>query len=390
MNRKLVFRLVIVLVLCAVVFGGVFGMKYAGNVMMNKYLASMPVPPVTISATEARVDSWQQVIDAVGSLKAVNGIEVTTEAAGIVKSIEFDSGDRVKKGAILLRLDADTDVADLRTLEAQAKLAQTDLERIRQLYELDSISKSELDRVESESAQTIARVQAQRARIGQKVIRAPFSGELGIRKVDLGQYISPGTPIVSLQALDPLYVDFSLPEQQINRVQPGQKISIAVDMYQGEVFAGEIQAIDSQIEQATRNFQVRAQVANETGLLRPGVFARVVIDLPGVEEVLIVPRTAISYNSFGSSVFIVQKMKEPPPKPEEPAEGMPPWTDMQVVQRFIKTGDARGDFVVVVDGLKAGDQVVTSGLLKLRNEQPVIINNEMAPKVEMNPEPPQG
>ncbi len=383
-------RMIIMLALCLVIFGTVFGGKYFGNVMMNQYLDSMPTPPVTISATGARVETWQQQIETVGSLTAVNGIEVTTEAAGIVKSIEFESGDRVSKGAILIRLDADTDVGDLRTLEAQAQLAETELQRIHKLFELESISKSELDKAESEAAQAKARVQAQRARVAQKVIRAPFAGELGIRNIDLGQYISPGTPIVSLQALDPLYVDFNLPEQNISRIQKGQRISVMVDLYPGEVFEGEVQAIDSRVEEATRNFRVRAQVANVAGLLRPGVFARVNIELPGAKEVLVVPRTSISYNSYGSSVFVVQKMKEPPAKPETQAPGMPAYTDLEVVQRFVKTAEARGDFVTIVEGLSEGDQVATSGLLKLRNQQPVIINNDMAPKVEMNPAPPQG
>lgn len=388
-------RLIIMLLGCLVIFGGVFGAKYAGQVMMNQYLDSMPVQPVTISATEVRKDSWQQLIETVGSLTAVNGIEVTTEAAGIVKAIEFESGDRVEQGAVLLRLDTETDAADLRTLEAQAKLADTQLERIRKLYKLDSISKSDLDQAESEAAQAKARVQAQRARLNEKVIRAPFDGELGIRQVDLGQYLSPGTPIVSLQALDPLYADFKLPEQNIGRVRKGQQVNLGIDMLPDEIFEGEIQAIDSRVDEATRNFRVRARVPNPEGLLRPGVFARVTIELPGAEEVLIVPRTAISYNSFGNSVYVVvektveQSQAEEETTPEaKPAEADAP--RLVARQRFVKTGGARGDFVIIESGLTEGEQVATSGLLKLRNDQPVKINNEMAPKVEMKPTPEQG
>ncbi len=270
-------RLALVLIASTLIFGGVFGMKYMGKKGMNAYFDNMPVPPATVSATEVRRASWPRVIEAVGTLSAVNGIEVTTEAAGIVKSIGFESGDQVSQGDILLTLDADTDQADLKTFQAQARLSETELERLQKLYALESISKAELDRAESEAAQAKARVQSQRARVAQKVIRAPFAGALGIRKVDLGEYISPGTPIVSLQALNPMYVDFTLPEQKINRVQPGQSISLQVDVYPGEVFSGTVQAIDALVNSATRNFQVRASVPNDAALLRPGIFARVLI-----------------------------------------------------------------------------------------------------------------
>lgn len=375
-------RLLMVLIGCTLVFGGVFGFKYMGKKGMEQYFNNMPSPPATISATEAKLSDWADIIEAAGTLTAVNGIEVTTEASGIVKSIHFESGDQVKKGEVLLRLDADTDVADLRTLEAQAKLAQTELERIHKLHELDSVSKADLDRAESEAAQARARVQAQRARIAQKIIRAPFAGQLGIRKVDLGEYVSPGTPIVSLQALDPLYVDFTLPEQRINRIQAGLKTTIEVDLYPGEIFDGNIQAVDAKVNQETRNFSVRAVVPNTTGLLRPGVFARVKIVMPGTEEVVTVPRTSINYNAYGNSVFVISEEKA-----EAGTEGEEQPPRLVARQRFVKTGAARGDFVVIEEGLKPGEQVATSGLLKLRNNQPVIINNELQPDTQLNPAP---
>lgn len=375
----MIIRLIVVLLGSAVLFGGVFGMKYMGNKGMNAYFDSMPIPPATISATEVKQTVWPNVIEAAGTLTAVNGIQVTTEAAGIVKSIGFESGDHVQKGEILVTLDADTDQADLKTLQAQAELSRTELERLQKLYELESISKSELDRAQSEAVQARARVQSQRARLAQKIIRAPFSGQLGIRKVDLGEYISPGTAIVSLQALNPMYVDFTLPEQKINRVQPGQSVSLHVDVYPGETFVGEIQAIDSRVSSETRNFQVRAKVANEAMLLRPGVFARVTIELDGADEVIIVPRTAISYNAYGNSVFVLVEKSD-----ATGAEGQP---QLVARQKFVKTGDARGDFIAILEGLTEGEMIATSGLLKLRNDQPVIINNEIKPDVSLTPSP---
>ena len=379
----MIIRLGIVLLFSTVVFGGVFAMKYFGQKGMNQYFDNMPSPPATISSAAAEVTNWAQTIEAAGTLTAVNGIEVTTEAAGIVQSIRFESGDQVKKGDVLITLDAQTDRADLRTFEAQSALAKSEYERLKKLYELDSVSKAELDRAESEAAQSKARVQAQRAKIAQKVIRAPFSGELGIRKVDLGEYIAPGTPIVGLQALDPLYVDFTLPEQRINRLQPGMKARVEVDLYAGEVFEAEVLAIDSQVNTETRNFKVRAKLPNTTGLLRPGVFANVSVALPGSEDTLIIPRTAISYNAYGNSVFVV--LPEEKEVSAEAGEQKP--AGLIVRQRFVKTGKAQGDFVEVLEGLAAGDEVATSGLLKLRNNKAVVINNDMQPAVSLTPKP---
>lgn len=378
-------RMIIMLLFCLIIFGGVFGMKYMGNKGMQTYFDNMPIPPATISATEAQLTEWKRQIEAVGTLKAENGIEVTTEAAGIVESIGFESGDRVEKGAILVTLDAKTDRADLKTFEAQARLAQTELKRLRELRKLDAVSQADLDRAESEAAQSRARVQAQKAKIAQKEVRAPFAGELGIRRVDLGQYVSPGTAIVSLQALDPLYVDFTLPEQHLSRVQPGQVVEIKVDLLPGESQRGKIQAVETRVDPQTRNFPVRALLSNADGRLRPGVFARVAIRLADADKVVLVPRTAISYNAYGDSVFVVVEMESAAGQSDKGEASSQP--RLVARQRFVKTGEARGDFVVITEGLKPGERIATSGLLKLRNDQPVIINNDLAPKVSQNPAP---
>ncbi|MDX1496244.1 MAG: efflux RND transporter periplasmic adaptor subunit [Salinisphaeraceae bacterium] len=385
-------RLIIVLLGCLIVFGGVFGMKYMGSKAMNQYFDNMPVPPVTISATTVKPQAWTQSLEAVGTLRAVNGIQVTSEVAGKVEALHFESGQRVEEGTVLVELDAKTDRADLKTYEAQSRLANTDLERLRKLYKLESISKADLDRAESEAAQARARVLTQKARIDQKTIRAPFTGELGIRQVDLGQYIDPGTTIVTLQALDSLYVDFTLPEQHLARVKPQQEVRVRVDALDGEVLNGKIQAVETRVDPETRNFPVRAELPNPEGRLRPGMFARVNIALPEREQVILVPRTAISYNAYGNSVFVVTEKTVEPSQAEgneavkaEAAQADEP--RLIVRQRFVKTGEGRGDYVVVESGLTEGERIATSGLLKLRNDQPVKINNELAPDTSLNPAP---
>ena len=382
-------RMIIMLALAGVVFGAVFGMKWFSNRMMNEYLAKAPVPAATISAGPAEMMTWDNHLEAIGSFVPVNGTEVTTESGGIVTRIHFESGAQVGKGAALVTLDSANEAAELRRLEAQAELAELNRSRREKLLKLEAISKSDYDAAVSEAAAAKSAADAQRAKLAQKHIRAPFAGQLGIRKINLGQYLAPGTAIVSLQSLDPIYFDFSLPEQQVAAAQPGLTVNVRVDSLPDEAFTGTVVAVEPQIDEATRNFRVRARLPNTDHRLRPGQFGKVNLTLPGERLVLVVPRTAISYNSYGTSVFVVQKMKEPPPPSTEPTPGAPPYTDLEVTQRFIKIGDARGDFVTVIDNLKEGEQVATSGLLKLRNQQPVIINNENPPKAELNPVTPQ-
>jgi membrane fusion protein, multidrug efflux system len=383
-------RMIIMLLLAGVVFGTVFGGKYAGKLMMESYMSKMPVPPATISAGAAQVMTWDNRLEAIGSFVPVNGADVTTEAGGIVTAIHFESGARVTRGAPLVTLDSANEAAELRRLQAQAELAELNRSRREKLYQLEAVSKADYDAAVTEANAAKAAAEAQRAKLAQKNIRAPFAGVLGIRRVNVGEYLAPGTAIVTLQTLDPIFFDFSLPEQQLAAVAPGLKVGVEVDAFPGETFAGEVVAIEPKVDEATRNFRLRARLANTELKLRAGQFGKVQVVLPGERELLVVPRTAISYNSFGTSVFVVQKKKDAPPPPEKPMPGMPPHTDLEVVQRFVKTGDARGDYVAVAEGLKEGEEVATSGLLKLRNGQPVIINNEMTPKVELNPEPPQG
>jgi membrane fusion protein, multidrug efflux system len=371
MNR----RMLIVLSVCLVLFGGIFGFKAFVSRMMTQAFDNMPQPPATVSATTVRQESWPSDLAAVGTLRAVAETDVTTEASGIVERIEFQSGDPVAAGAVLVTLDSSTDRAQLSALEAQERLAEQELERIKQLYERRVSSKADLDSSDAQAASARANVEAQRARIAQKVIRAPFAGVLGIRKIDLGQYLSPGTPIVTLQALDEIYVDFRLPQQLLGQVQEGQHVNVMIEAFGDQSFGGVIAAIEAKVDVSTRNFLTRATLANAEHMLKPGMFARIEISLGAAQDVLVVPQTAVSYNPYGDSVWVIQE-----------AEGGS--SGLIAQRRVVKTGRRRGDLVDVTQGLSAGEQVATSGLLKLRNGVTVLINNDVQPSADLAPTPP--
>ncbi len=379
-------RMTIMLILAGVVFGAVFGMKWFGNKMMVQYLENMPTPAATISVAAVTPMRWDNRLEAIGTLVPVNGADLTTEVGGIVTALHFDSGQRVAKGTLLVSLDARDERGELQRLQAQAELAELNRKRREQLLKLEAISKSDYDAAVAEANAAKAAAEAQAGRLAQKEIRAPFAGLLGIRRVNVGQYVSPGTPLVTLQSLDPIDVDFSLPEQFTGAVQPGYKVQVMVEAHPERGFDGEVMAVEPRIDTATRNFGLRARLPNPDLLLRAGQFARVVLQLPGEREVLAVPRTAISYSSFGTSVFVVQPRDEP--AGDADAEAMD-GESLKVVQRFVRIGDARGDFVDVVEGLKAGDRVASAGLLKLRNQQPINITTETAPTAQIAPNTPQ-
>jgi membrane fusion protein, multidrug efflux system len=368
-------RMIIMLIACVVVFGFVFGAKAALTFIVNRFVFdTMQAPVATITAREAESDNWALALDAVGTVRAINGVSVTTQVAGEVEKIHFNSGDEVKEGAVLVSLDARTDTAQLRALEAAARLAEQEYERFQTLFRQGSISRSELDRRQSERDQAIATASAQRERVSQKTIRAPFSGKLGIRQVDLGQYLNPGEAVVTLQQLDPIYVNFSLPEREQAQIQTGLNVRATLSALPDTLFEGSITAVEPGIDPTTRNFNIQATFSNSAQQLRPGMFARISIRLPESEQVVVVPRTAIQYAPYGNSVYVVV-----------PAEDNP--EQLIVKRRFVRTGTERGDLVAVIDGLEAGEKVATSGLLKLRNDASVIINNEVEPSAEANPRP---
>lgn len=378
-------RMLIMLIACGVVFGSVFGMKWFGNSMMRKYVENMPIPPATVSAGTVREMTWPNILHSVGNLVAVQGTDVSTEAAGIVKSIHFESGQAVEKGDLLVSLESANEQAEYERLQAQAELAQINRKRRRKLFELEAISKSDFDATVAEARASRAAVAAQKAKLEQKQIRAPFSGLLGIRKINVGQFISAGTAIASLQTLDPIDIEFALTEQSVASAQPGLLIDVLVDSLAHQVFSGEVLAVEPRIDENTRSFNLRARLSNPQGQLRAGQFGRVRLKLQGDRRLLVVPSTAINYNSYGASVFLVEDLPEADQATADAQDE--PQATQRVVQRFIKIGESRGDFVAVTQGLAAGDVVATSGLLKLRNHQPIFINNQGQPEPQLAPAP---
>lgn len=378
-------RWILMLVGVAVVFGGVFLLKAFFAKQTNNFFDNMPQPAASVSATTAKPQRWSEGGEAVGTLVAVNGTDVTTEAGGVVRSIEFEAGQPVTAGAVLVRLNTANEEATLKALETSARLAETQAHRWQQLGQDKLVSLDEVQQRTAAAAAARAQVEAQRALIAQKTIRAPFAGVLGIRKINLGQFLAPGAPVVSLQQLDPIYLDFSLPEQMIGKLVDGTTVRATVDALPGRTFEGTVTALEPQVDANTRNFKAQATLRNPDGTLRPGSFAKVAFDLGSEREVVVIPQTAVSFNPYGNAVFVIGKVKRK--AGETDMQGKPLTGDKLVVtQRFIKTGATRGDLIAVTSGLKAGEQVVTSGLLKLRNGAEVTINNDVRPTADAQPE----
>ncbi|WP_246864478.1 efflux RND transporter periplasmic adaptor subunit [Spongiibacter thalassae] len=380
-------RMMIMLLITGAVFGSVFGLKAFSTNMLNEIVDAMPTPPETISSAAVERHEWEQYVDAVGTLVAVHGADLTAETDGTITEIAFESGQEVEKGQLLLTFDSAVEQGELARLEAQAELVEIERRRREKLYKRGTISKSEYDAALAETNGAKAAVAAQRGRLAKKVLRAPFSGTLGIRRVAAGQYVRAGTAIVTLQALDPIELDFSLPERLLNKVATGREISARIDAFPGERFTGKILAIEPKINPDTRNFDVRARLANPELKLKPGLFAKIRVQYGAARELLVVPRTAIKYSSYGDSVFVLQE-REQVASADGDATSQEP--TLEVVQRFVKLGEVRGDFVEVKQGLEADDVVAGSGLLKLRSHVPVVIENALAPTAELSPMPPKG
>lgn len=379
-------RMILMLIGALVVFGGVFAVKAFFAAQTNAFFDDMPQPAVAISAQAAETRRWDAAGEAVGTFTAVNGTDVTTESGGVVRSIEFDAGQPVSAGEVLVRLNTANEQATLEALEATARLANTRRDRWEQLVREKLVSEIEAQQYATEASTARAQVEAQRALIAQKTIRAPFRGVLGIRKVNLGQYVAPGTAIVSLQQLDPIHLDFTLPEQMTGKVAEGTTVRATVDAQPGEVFEGEVTAIEPRVDPNTRNFALQATFANPDGRLRPGSFAKIDFALGAEREVVVVPQTAISFNPYGNAVFVISR--SPRPEGETDMQGNPLTGEkLTVTQRFIQTGATRGDLIEVTEGLAPGEEVATSGLLKLRNEAEVTINNSITPSADAEPAP---
>ncbi len=370
-------RMLIMLAVVGLLFGGIFGYHAFKEHMLKKSMAGMQMPPVTVTTIKAELHAWQPQLKAVGSLRAVRGVDVTSEISGLVRTLRFKSGDTVKAGQVLVQLNADADIAQLRSLEAAAELAGTVYMRDRKQFDVQAISQATLDADIADLKSKRAQVAQQEALVSKKTIRAPFAGRLGISTVNPGQYINPGDKIVTLQSLDSIYCDFLLPQQELSRISLGQKITVASDTYPGRRFDGRITAINPQVDAATRNFQVEATLANSKHELLPGMYASVEVQAGSVERHLTLPQTAVTYNPYGDTVFIVEEGGKGP-------EGQPHLTARQT---FVTVGIARGDQVAVLKGIKEGDVVVTSGQIKLKNGSPVTINNQVQPTNEAAPQP---
>lgn len=372
MKAKTVVKVIVAVVVVLAVVGGLAGIK----AMQIKKLMSAPMvmPPETVSSAVAKEEKWQDTLSAVGTVTAAQGVEVSTEVGGIIREITFESGAMVTNGAILVRLDTSSEEAQLRAVDAQVALAKVNAERLRQLLTAKTISQSELDTAEATLKQHQANADNIRATIAKKTIRAPFTGQLGIRKVNLGQFLEMGKPIVSLQSLEPMHADFSLPQQSFAQLKMGLKVRLSADAFAEKHFEGEITAINPEFDEVTRSVRVQATFGNKEHLLRAGMFARVEILLPGDQNVLVVPSTALLSAPFGDSVYVIE--------PSTNKAG-----GLVARQQFIKTGSVRGDFVTVQSGLKAGDKVASSGVFKLRNGVSIVENNELAPKASSTPKP---
>ncbi|MEJ2346778.1 MAG: efflux RND transporter periplasmic adaptor subunit [Gammaproteobacteria bacterium] len=353
-------RLIIVLLALIVVFGGIFGWKYFIGMKMAE-MFSRPHPPAVVSSATVEQQDWQPYLRAVGSVVAHRGVYVSNQLDGQVRDIDFQSGQTVQKDDVLVQLDDSVDRAQLAGLVADQQLAEVEFRRQARLIKQKSTSQADYDRAKASLDKAKALVAAQRARIDKLAVRAPFSGVLGIRQVDLGQYLKAGSQIVSLQALDPIYVDFSLPERYLSQLAEKQQVLVQVPAYPGRTFDGGISVVSAKVDQATRNVQVRATLVNPDQVLRPGMFAEVRVALPARSNVLTVPRTAITYNPYGDSVFLI-----------EHKDGK-----LVVQRKQVETGDTRDGRVEITKGLKLGDQVVAAGQVKLRNGQPVKIDNSV-------------
>ncbi len=333
-------------------------------------------PPEAVTTTVAEQRTWHENLDAIGTVTAVRGVTVSADLPGVVDTIGFDSGERVKAGEVLVRLDTRQEQAQLKAAEARLSLAKVSLDRIAGLRRKGVASQAEYDAAFAEHDQAQAGVGEIQATIDRKIIRAPFTGVLGIREINRGQYLTSGQPVVSLQSLDPIYVDFGVPQQELHHVKVGAEVKVSTDGDPDNTLVGKVTALDAVVDQATRNVQVQATFANPRLMLRPGMFVRADVGLEEADIVVPIPASSIQYAPFGDSVFIVEQMQDP--------QGA---SYQGVRQQFIKTGGARGDLVAVVSGIKPGEQIVTSGTFKLRNGAAVEVNNEIQPGSDPSPEP---
>lgn len=363
--------MIIMLLSTVLFFAGIFAYIHIKSMKMNKMLQSGAEPPIAVSTIQAEYQNWQPKFKAPGSLRAIQGIDVTTEVAGMIRSIELRPGSEVNAGDVLVQLNADAEIAELHALEAQAELAKITYERDKLQYEIKAISKETLDTALADLNSKNALVAQQAATLAKKTIRAPFKGRLGISTMNLGQYLNAGDKVVTLQTFDPIYFDFFVPQQIISKITVDQLVTITSDALSGEVIHGKVTTIDPKADPQTRNVQVEATIINTGNKLLPGMFAEVEVNTGSEERFLTLPQSAISFNSYGELIYLVNEKNKNKDKDGKAV--------LFVKQAFVKVGSSRGDQVSVLTGLKEGDIVVTSGQNKLKNGSIVFINNSILP-----------
>jgi membrane fusion protein (multidrug efflux system) len=368
-------RLILVLGVMAVLITALGFAKFR-QIESAVHAGAFQPPPEAVTSIVTQREQWPASMTAIGTIEAVHGVMVSADLPGTVARINFDSGKPVREGEVLVELDTRQERAQLASLEAQRDLAKVNFGRMQELVNAGVISRMDYDQATAQQKATEANVAEIRATIDRKTIRAPFSGILGIRKVNLGQYLPAGSPVVSNQSLNPIYVNVGVPQQAAAQVHVGRNLRVTTEDVAGKVFAGSVTAIDSEVDPTTRNIQVQATLSNPEGKLRPGMFVQVELPLGASRAVIALPASAINYAPYGDSVFVITDLKDPRGK-----------TYRGVRQQFVKVEGARGDQVGVISGLKPGEEVVTSGVFKLRNGAAVQVNNKVQPGNSPAPKP---
>jgi membrane fusion protein, multidrug efflux system len=376
--RAMIKPLIIMAIIVALILGIVFGVQAFFGKMGKKFMAAAASAPQTVSTTVAAPAEWQPYYQSTGTARAVRGADLSAQASGVVEKIAIDSGTEVPAGKVLLRLNPNDDYAKLQQLQAAAELADQTLKRDQEQFAAQAISQANIDTDVSTQKSAHAQVAAQEALIQEKIVKAPFAGRLGIRQVDLGQYLTAGTAIVTLQALDPILIDFYLPQQALAQVKIGQAVTAMIDTYPGETFKGIVESVNSRVDTSSRNVQVRAALPNGDRRLLPGMFASVRIEYGAKRNPVTLPQTAVTYNPYGDTVYVVEQHGVDD-------KGHP---RLEVQQRFVKLGATRGDQIAIESGVKPGEVIVTAGQIKLRNGVPVAVNNDVLPANAVSPNPP--
>ena len=383
-------RMVWMLVIVALLVGGLVGFNIFKGVMIRKFMAQSGVPPATVTTTTAQSQEWREEMAAVGTLRAQRGVDLSTEIAGLVRTVNFRSGQDVKGGDVLVELNADTERAQVAATEVAVELAKTTLARDREQLAAQAVSQATVDNDDADLRAKTAQVAQFQSTVNKKTIRAPFAGRLGIATINPGQYVNTGDKIVTLQSIDPICIDFFLPQENIAKLAKGQTVALAVDAFPQKEFSGTITAINPVVDATTRNVHIEATLRNPTRELLPGMYAKVSLSTGTVNRYLTIPSAAITYNPYGASVFVSKPA--PPPSgggaEKAPTKGPPgPSPTAVASQVFVTVGPTRGDQVAILKGLDEGATIVTSGQLKLKNGTPLVINNTVTPPNSPNPTP---